>query len=170
MKKDFLDKKGKVFEPGSLFRQKQLAKALKEMRNCGVVPFYEGSISRDIVNTVEKEGGILSREDMKSYQVRWLDPIVAEFRGYKIYLMPPPSSGGLIIASSLKILGTLGVPKLKPLSTLELHYFAEVMKLNFRNRNLLGDPDFNENPVSDFLSDKKNNFWPPRSSPIRFWR
>lgn len=166
-KKYFLDKKGKIFEPGSLFRQKQLAKALKEMRNRGVVPFYEGSISRDIVNTVRKEGGVLSRKDMRSYQVRWLDPVVTDFRGYKIYLMPPPSSGGVIIASSLKILERLGVPELKPLSTLELHYFAEVMKLNFRNRNLLGDPDFNENPVSDFLNDKKNKFLAAQIKPDR---
>ena len=132
----------KFLKPGSLFRQKQLAKALKEMRNRGIIPFYEGSISRDIVATVKKEGGVLSRKDMKNYKVRWLDPITTEFQGYKIYLMPPPSSGGLIIASSLKILEFLKTPKLPPMSTLELHYFTEVMKINFRNRSLLGDPDF----------------------------
>ena len=164
-KKYFLDKNGKVFKPGSLFRQKQLAKALKEMRNRGIVPFYKGAISRDIVSTVQKEGGVLSREDMKDYKVRWLDPVITEFQGYKLYLMPPPSSGGLIIASSLKILEALNVPKLEPMSTSELHYFAEVMKLNFRNRNLLGDPAFNKNPISEFLNDDKNRFWANQIKP-----
>ncbi len=158
-KKYFLDKRGKVFKPGDLFRQTKLAKALKEMRNRGIIPFYEGSISRDIVSTVQEEGGLLSRTDMKNYKVRWLDPVVTEFRGYKLYLMPPPSSGGLIIASSFKMLEALKVPELEPVSTTELHYFSEVMKLNFRNRNLLGDPAFNENPISEFLDDEKNKFW-----------
>ena len=166
-KKYFLDKNEKPFKPGDLFRQKQLAKALKEMRNRGIVPFYEGSISRDIVSTVQKERGILSKEDMKNYKVRWLDPIVTEFRGYKIYLMPPPSSGGLMIASSLKILEALNISKLKPLETLELHYFTEVMKVNFRNRSLLADPDFNKNPISEFLSHERNNFWAGQIKPDR---
>ena len=158
-KKIFLDKNGKVQKPGTLFRQKQLAKALKEMRNRGIVPFYEGSISRDIVKTVKKAGGVLSKRDLKKYKVRWLDPIITDFQGYKLYLMPPPSSGGLIIASSLKMLGFLKSQNLEPLSTKELHYFAEVMKISFFNRNLLGDPDFNANPISEFLDKDKNKTW-----------
>ena len=158
-KKYFLDKRKKVPKPGSRFRQKQLAKALKEIRNRGVVPFYEGQISHDIVATVQKERGVLTRKDMKNYKVRWLEPVVAKFMGYKLYLMPPPSSGGLIIASSLKMLEALKTSKLEPMSTLELHYLAEVMKVNFRNRDFLGDPDFHKNPRSEFLDPEKVRFW-----------
>ena len=158
-KKFFLDKNGEVRKPGMLFRQKQLAKALKKMRKHGIVPFYNGSISDDLVNTIKEEGGVLSKQDLKNYKVRWFDPITTKFQGHKLYLMPPPSSGGLIIASSLKMLEFLKVQTLEPLSTKELHYFAEVMKVNFRNRNLLGDPDFIKNPTSKFLSDDKIKTW-----------
>lgn len=157
--KYFFKKNQVPYKPGEVIKQKNLAKALKLMRNRGIIPFYEGPIARDIVTTVQKEGGVLSLKDMKSYKVRWLKPITANFLGHKLYLMPPPSSGGLIIASSLKMLKELGADKLTPLSTEELHYFGEVMKINFRNRNLLGDPDFHKNPINEFLDDKKIKEW-----------
>ncbi len=164
-KKYFLNPKGQVYKPGEILKQPQLAKALKEMRNRGPVPFYQGDIGRDIVQTVQKEGGVLSLKDLRDYKVRWLKPVISEYAGYKLYLMPPPSSGGLIIASSLKMLEKLETQKLEPLSTLEFHYFAEVMKVNFRNRSLLGDPDFVKNPVDEFLNAEKISHWVQQIKP-----
>jgi gamma-glutamyltranspeptidase / glutathione hydrolase len=161
----FLDKKGNMYKPGDLLIQKNLASALKLMRNRGIVAFYEGVIGRDIVDTIKKEGGVLNREDLKAYKVRWLKPIVTNLNAYKIYLMPPPSSGGLVIASSLKMLEKLNMDKVEPLSTLEFHYFAEVMKINFRNRNLLGDPAFNKNPTEEFLDNAKISEWVSKIKP-----
>lgn len=158
-KKYFLKNPGQTYRPGETIKQPQLAKALKEMRNRGTVPFYQGDIARDIVNTVEKDGGVLSLKDMREYKVRWLTPITTEFQKHKLYLMPPPSSGGLIIAGSLKMLEMLKVPDYPPMSTDEFHYLAEVMKINFRNRGLLGDPDFVKNPMDEFLSDIKLSEW-----------
>lgn len=157
--KYFFKKNGVPYKPGEIIKQRALANALKEMRNRGTIPFYEGNIARDIVSTVQKAGGILSLKDMQHYRVRWLKPITTEYMGHKLYLMPPPSSGGLIIASSLKMLEKLESQKLAPLSTEELHYLGEVMKINFRNRPLLGDPDFHKNPVDEFLDSKKIASW-----------
>lgn len=164
-KKYFLKKGNKAYKPGELLRQKQLAKALKLIRNRGVVAFYEGDIGRDIADTIKKEGGALTRKDLLNYKVRWYDPITTTFQGHKLYLMPPPSSGGLIIASSLKMLEELKATKLQPLSTLEFHYLAEVMKINFRNRNLLGDPAFTKNPTDEFLSPSKIKGWVSKIKP-----
>ncbi|MEM7646239.1 MAG: gamma-glutamyltransferase [Pseudomonadota bacterium] len=158
-KKYFLGPKGIPFKAGDWVRHKQLGKALKLMRNRGVVPFYEGDIARDIVETIQSAGGVMTREDLKNYKVRWLNPLVSEYRGHKLYLMPPPSSGGLVIASSLKMLEKLKSHEMEPMSTEELHTLGEVMKINFRNRNLIGDPDFVKNPTDEFLSDKKINEW-----------
>ena len=63
------------------------------------------------------------------------------------------------------MLEKLKADKLEPLSTLEFHYFAEVMKVNFRNRNLLGDPDFVKNPTDEFLDDKKLSQWVAQIKP-----
>ncbi len=164
-KKYFLNKKGQPYKPGQRVIQKQLAKALKLMRNRGITPFYEGKIARDIVSTITKEGGVMSRKDLAQYKVRWLDPIKSQFKGHDLYLMPPPSSGGLLIAASLKMAEKLKMEKLEPLSTLEFHYFSEIMKINFRNRNLLGDPDFVKNPTAPFLDEKKIDQWVARIKP-----
>ncbi len=164
-KKYFLNEKGRPYKPGEIVKQKQLSKALKLMRNRGIVPFYQGQIARDIVSTIKKEGGVMTRKDLSDYKVRWLDPIKTKFKGHDLYLMPPPSSGGLLIAASLKMFEKLKMEALEPLSTLEFHYFAEVMKINFRNRNLLGDPDFVKNPTDEFLSDKKASEWVAKIEP-----
>lgn len=164
-KKYFLNKKGEPFKPGEIVYQPQLAKALKLMRNRGIAPFYEGKISRDIVNSIQAEGGVMNRKDLAQYKVRWLKPLMSKFKGHDLYLMPPPSSGGLIIASSLKMAEALKMDKLEPLSTLEFHYFAEIMKINFRNRNYLGDPDFVKNPINEFLDPKKIKQWVAKIDP-----
>lgn len=154
-KKYFLNRRGLSYKPGQLLKQKQLAKALKEMRNRGITPFYRGQIGQDIVKTVQSLGGVLSEDDLRHYKVRWLQPITTEFKGKTVYLMPPPSSGGLIIAASLKMIEELKVDQQKPLSIAELHYLAEIMKINFRNRTLLADPDFHKNPTQIFLDQEE---------------
>lgn len=164
-KKYFLKNGKELYKPGEIIKQKELAKALKLMRNRGTVPFYEGPIGYDIVKTVQDAGGILSREDLKAYKVRWLDPVTTTYKGYKLHLMPPPSSGGLMIASCLKMIELLKLDKLSPLSTLELHYLAEVMKINFRKRGTLGDPDFVKNPVEDFMDNKVAKKWVKKLKP-----
>ena len=153
-KKHFMKKGGKLYKPGEVLKQPALAKVLKEMRNRNIVPFYRENVARDIVKTVQKTGGVLTLEDMKSYKPRWLKPIVTEFRGYTVHLMPPPSSGGVVIASALKLMDMLELHKKAPTSSEELHYIGEIQKIAFRGRALLGDPDFHKNPI-DKLLDKK---------------
>lgn len=157
--------KGKPPRPGQTVTQKGLGKALKLMRNRGITPFYHGEIGRDIVATLTKQGGTMTLDDFRDYKVRWLEPLKKDFEGHTIYLMPPPSSGGLIISSSLSMLEKLKTDRLPPMSTQEFHHFAEVMKINFRNRNLLGDPDFVKNPTDEFLDDKKISQWVARIEP-----
>ncbi len=157
-KKHFLIK-GKTPLPNQWVQQKGLAKALKLMRNRGVTPFYEGQISYDITNTLTKAGGVMTRKDLQDYKVKWLKPLTKEFKGHTLYLMPPPSSGGLIISASLSMLEQLKTLELEPMSTKEIHHFTEVLKINFRNRNLLGDPAFVTNPVKSFTDPKTISQW-----------
>ena len=164
-KKYFLNKNEEPFKPGQKVVQKPLAKALKLIRNRGIVPFYQGRIGRDIIQSIKAEGGLMTRKDLARYKVRWLSPLRSRFRGYDLHLMPPPSSGGLIIAASLKMLEELKTHELPPLSTLEFHYFAEVMKINFRHRTLLGDPDFVTNPMDKFLHPKTIKQWVAKIKP-----
>lgn len=153
-KKYFFKKKGKLYKPGETLKQKQLARVLKEMRNRNIVSFYNGVVARDIVKSVKDAGGVMTAKDLKNYKVRWLSPLTTEFKGYTVHLMPPPSSGGVVLASALKLTEKLKLDKFKPLSHEELHHIAEILSRSFRGRALLGDPDFHKNPIKFLLSDK----------------
>lgn len=128
--------------PGDLLKQPKLAKALKLMRDRGASAFYTGAIAKDIVKTVADTGGIMTSDDLKNYAVEWRAPLRRSWRGYDFALMPPPSSGGLIIAQGLELLDRvekkIGVAA--PLSAEEAHAWAESLKLAFAARGQMGDP------------------------------
>ena len=151
--KILMDAQGKMLKPGDLLKQPGLARLLKSLSQKGPKAFYEGDVANDIVATVKNGGGIVTPADLKAYRTRWLEPITADYLGHKLYLMPPPSSGGVVIAQAVKLIEKLGVQKLEPFSVDELHMLAEIMKYSYRGRALLGDPDFNKNPVPQLLAD-----------------
>ena len=152
-RRHFLKHSKAVYKPGEIFKQKHLAKALKQIRKRNVVPFYQGDIAKDIVKSVKRAGGVLSLQDLKDYKVRWLAPLTTHFQGHKIYLMPPPSSGGVVIKSALSLIDQLGLKKLEPFSIDEFHMMSEILNRSFRGRSLLGDPDFHRNPMDMLLSE-----------------
>ena len=146
--KSLFTKNGKALLPGELLIQKSLASGLKEIRTRGIAPFYEGMMARDIVASVRKAGGVMEFKDLKDYKVRWLKPLTTSFAGFQIHLMPPPSSGGVVIASALKLAEGVQLPSKPAGSVEEFHLIAEVLNRSFRGRVLLGDPDFHENPIN----------------------
>jgi gamma-glutamyltranspeptidase / glutathione hydrolase len=152
--KFFTHSDGTHLKPGDLLKQPQQIAMLKEIQKKGAKAFYEGAVARDIVASVNDQKGIFTEDDLKNYKVRWLEPITADFAGYKVSLMPPPSSGGVIIAQALKLIEKLKVTNYAPLSVDEFHYLIEIMKLSYRGRQLLGDPDFAKNPIAQLLDDK----------------
>jgi len=133
------------FEPlvaGDTLKQPLLAKALKLLRNQGPKAFYEGAIAKDIVDVIGQTGGIISLEDMKAYRTVWRQPLRRSWRGYDLSLMPPPSSGGLIIAQALELVDRIeGKHGVAPsLSSQEAHVWGEALKLSFAPRGQMGDP------------------------------
>ena len=80
-----------------------MAKALKLIQKKKQKAFYGGAIGKDIVFAVKKQKGLLTEKDLKQYTVRWLKPISVFFRGYTVYSMPLPSSGGIILSRALKL-------------------------------------------------------------------
>lgn len=147
-------KKGTPYEPGDILKQKGLAKALKLIRKDGPKALYGGLIGKDIASTVQKNGGVMTVADLKNYKTRWLKPIETQFAGHDIYIMPPPSSGGVVIATGLKLIEQLKLKQYPPQSANELHVLAEIMSRSFRGRGHLADPDYYKNPLDLLLSKK----------------
>ncbi|MCY4321270.1 MAG: gamma-glutamyltransferase [Bdellovibrionaceae bacterium] len=147
-------KNGKAYKINERFKQPGLAKALKLIQTKKTDVFYKGEIGKDIVSAVVKEKGILSLEDLKKYRVRWLEPVSFNFRGYKIYSMPLPSSGALILERAFKLIDKKQLYKKELYSFDEIHLLAEIMSRAFLPRMLMGDPAFSNFNQKKWLSDK----------------
>ncbi len=139
--KTYFSDNGKLYRVGDRFKQPQLARALMLIQNYGADAIYESAIARDIVDTTKKEGGILEPDDLRSYRARWTGPLHARVFGADVYSMPPPSSGGTLLISELKMAELIRLSELAPFSGHELHVMAEIMNRAFFDRQYLADPD-----------------------------
>ncbi len=148
----FFKKDAVSYKPGEVLKQPGLTKALMLLQRQKLKGFYQGEVAKDIVDSVAAGGSKITLEDFKAYKVRWLKPLTTEYEGHKIYLMPPPSSGGVVILSALNMLEKLDVKSKPLLGADEYHLIGEIEARAFRGRVLLGDPDFHKNPIQFLTS------------------
>ena len=100
----------------------------------------------------QKAGGIITLADLASYRARWRQPLETTYRGWQVFGMPPPSSGGVTLAEILNILEASG-PLPRYGSAALMHLEIEAMRRAFTDRNTaLGDPDFVAMPVAKLTS------------------
>lgn len=168
----FLKENSEAYVPGEILKQPHLYQALKLFRDKKYDGFYKGAVAQDIARTVQKEGGVLSVRDLENYKVKWREPIKAQFKGHDIFLMPPPSSGGVVIQTALKLVEKVKLPDQEYMSVNEFHLLAEVMGKAFRGRGVLGDPDFTNLPLEklqskDYLNELSKNIKLARSKKLK---
>ncbi len=156
-KKYLLKKDGQFYKPGDTLIQPQLVGALNLFKDKKLKGFYEGVVAKDIVKSTVAAGGVLSEEDLKNYRVIWRQPLTYKIKDQTLHLMPPPSSGGLIIKTALELVQRKNVSQQGFLHADETHLLAEVLEKSFRSRSVLGDPDFSNLPTQSLLSDKYLN-------------
>ncbi len=135
------------------FVQRDLAKTLTLIAEKGSSGFYEGQTARYILDEMKSGGGIISEEDLKTYNAIERRPIHQDFRGYQIVSTPPPSSGGIHIIQILNILEELNLKEMGLNSAKYIHYLAESMKHAYADRSkYLGDSDFVNVPIDKLIS------------------
>ena len=86
---------GRLYEPGEVFKQPELARTLKAIARQGAKGFYAGRVAQAIVATMEKYHGLITEQDLARYHPILRQPLEGHFRGYEILSVPPPSSGGV---------------------------------------------------------------------------
>jgi gamma-glutamyltranspeptidase/glutathione hydrolase len=137
------------YQPGEIFRQKELARTLKKIADKGPKEFYQGSLARRLVQESKRGGGLFTREDLANYRPALREPLRAQIRGYEIYAAPPPSSGGVALIETLNILDHLLADGDSPEKPETLHLLAEALRRSFADRaQYLADPDFAPVPVA----------------------
>jgi gamma-glutamyltranspeptidase/glutathione hydrolase len=143
-------------KPGELVKRPALAGTLAKLRTGGPDVFYKGPIADEMVKATVAAGGVLSRDDLRAYDVVERAPLKASYRGMEVYSMAPPSSGGIVLIEALGILAEkLKEPPKGPgrFNSAYLHVLAEALKHGFADRaRHLGDPDFVSVPLAK-LSD-----------------
>ncbi|EGJ33991.1 MULTISPECIES: gamma-glutamyltransferase [Moorena] len=144
---------GVLYQVGEILVQNDLARSLKLIAKHGAKAFYEGAIASAIVADMEANGGLITKEDLATYKPVIREPIRGTYRGYEIYSMPPPSSGGIHLVQMLNTLEAFPIRKLGHNTAQTIHLMAESMKLAYADRSkFLGDPDFVPVPVAELTS------------------
>lgn len=147
---------GRTYQAGEILVQRDLANTLELIAEKGRDAFYKGTIAQAIVAASNRHGGILTLQDFAAYEAEELAPVICSYRGYDIYSVPPPSSGGVILCEALGILQHLSLTTEGFHSAQNTQYIIETMRYSFHDRNtLLGDPDFVNNPVSRMMAQNR---------------
>jgi gamma-glutamyltranspeptidase/glutathione hydrolase len=150
---------GKFYEPGELFQQPELARTLERIA-ANPDDFYKGAMARELAAEVQREGGLITAEDLSEYDVKERQPVKGTYRGYEIISAPPPSSGGITMIEALNILEGYDLRKMGNRSADAIHLTAEAFRRAFFDRaELLGDPDFSQVPVAPLIDKKYAADW-----------
>jgi len=153
-KKAFLKNGNSLYEPGELFKQPDLAATLKRIQKEGKDGFYKGNTAKLIAKYMKKHDGLITKKDLAAYEAVEQDLIHGTYRGYDVYGMAPPSSGGVAIVEMLNILEGYNLKEIGHNSALYLHLLTESMRAAFADRaQHLGDPAFNPDmPLKELTS------------------
>ncbi|EBX6685784.1 gamma-glutamyltransferase [Salmonella enterica subsp. salamae serovar Sofia] len=136
-------KDGEPLKKGDKLVQQDLANSLTMIAENGPDAFYKGEIARQIAQQMQQNGGLITTDDLAAYQVVERTPVSGEYRGYQIFSMPPPSSGGIHIVQILNILENFDMKKYGFGSADAIQIMAEAEKYAYADRSeYLGDPDF----------------------------
>ncbi|OLO11896.1 gamma-glutamyltransferase [Chromohalobacter japonicus] len=144
---------GSLYRAGERFRQPDLAATLKRIAEHGPREFYEGKTAELIAAEMEKHDGLMTAEDLAAYRPTLRDPVHGNYRGYDVYAMSPPSSGGAHIVQMLNILEGYDIGEMGFNSARTIHVMSEAMKRAYADRaEYLGDTDFVDVPLEGITS------------------
>ena len=169
--KSFSRADGTPLRDGDRLIQSDLAATLTAIAEQGPRGFYEGPVAEKIAKAVGSAGGIMTTDDLKSYQALLRAPVRGNYRGYDILSMPLPSSGGTVLLETLNILEGFPISSMKQGSAPSLHVMIEAMKRAYADRaRYLGDPAFVNAPTQvllarDYATRQRASIDPDRATP-----
>jgi gamma-glutamyltranspeptidase / glutathione hydrolase len=158
---------GELPAVGSTFRNRDLAQTYRLLSKQGMDAFYHGELAADIVRTVQQpplaaalpetwafpiRPGKMKASDLAAYDVRTPRPTHMRYRGYDVYGMPTPSSGGSTVGEGLNIVENWDLGDLS--RTQALHRYLEASALAFADRNRYVGDDTPRRLLDELLSQR----------------
>jgi gamma-glutamyltranspeptidase/glutathione hydrolase len=145
---------GTPLERGKTFRNPELADLLETLaKRNSVDSFYRGDIGERIASEFQKNGGLVTTDDLAAYRAREVEPSVLNWRGYAIHTAPP-TAGGLTVLQALSTLKALGWEQQAADDPATTQALLETLRFAWNDRlTLLGDPLKVDVPIARLLSD-----------------
>ncbi|XLY88353.1 gamma-glutamyltransferase [Ectopseudomonas mendocina] len=143
-----------TMRPGEVFKQPQMAETQARIAANGPDEFYKGKTADLLVAQMQRDGGLISKEDLADYRAKWREPMRVDWQGNTLYTAPLPSSGGIALAQliGIKEQRAADFKGVELNSTRYIHLLAEIEKRVFADRaDYLGDPDFSDVPVAKLV-------------------
>ncbi|WP_291105188.1 MULTISPECIES: gamma-glutamyltransferase [unclassified Flavobacterium] len=141
------------YKTGDTIKYVALAETLSRILKNGKDEFYKGKTAQKMVDFVQKNGGIITLEDLSKYEVKWRNPIVFNYKDLKIISMSPPSSGGITLEQIMKMIEPYPISKFGYNSVKTIQVITEAERRAYADRNyFLGDPDFVKIPRNELLN------------------
>lgn len=150
--------KEEPWKKGDILKHTELAATLALIRDYGRDGFYKGIIADLMVKQSMKGNGILTMEDLESYNSKWREPVIGQYKNYSVISMPPPSSGGVALLQLMQGAARYDLSTMGHNSSETIHAMVELERRVYADRaTYLGDPDHYEIPVSMLLDTAYNN-------------
>jgi len=143
---------GTLKMPGDVLHNPDMAETLRRIAREGADIFYSGAIAEAMAADMKANGGLLSMEDLTSYETRRVEPLRGSFHGYDIASNHPPG-GGVMLIEMLHILEHFDLPALGHNSADYIQVVAEAMKVATADKDgFVGDPAFVDVPLERLTS------------------
>ena len=119
---------GKFLQEGDLYKNSELANFLEWLPSSGVREFYHGKLAKQIVTDCNENNGLITKEDLTTYQVMERKPLEIQYRNCRLLTNPPPSFGGSLISILLRLLQVNSLEKIPFGSARHLAFLSTVFK------------------------------------------
>lgn len=158
--------------PGEIFRQPDLLATLQKLvqaeaaaleagksREQAIMAaydrFYRGDIAEELARGTQAAGGLITMEDLDSWQVRIEEPVTANYRGIDVYKLTHWVQGPVML-QALNIIENADLRSMGYNSSRYIHALYQAMNLAFADRDFYyGDPYFPpEEPIEGLLSEE----------------
>ncbi|HEV2741748.1 MAG TPA: gamma-glutamyltransferase, partial [Rubrobacter sp.] len=137
---------GRAPRAGEVFAQPDIAGTLSAVAEGGADAFYNGRIARLMAEAAQEAGGYLSEDDLAAHRTLWVEPISTDYRGIRVYEIPPPGQG-ISALEMLNILEGFDLAALDSLGADRVHLEVEAKKLAYADlHDEIGDPEFWRDP------------------------
>ena len=150
----YFDNAGNRMQAGDILRQPILAETLRKIAAKKSLGFYEGDIAQSIGEYVNANGGLLTADQFVGYEPEWVNPLSTDYRGHRVFVMPP-NSYGMLMLLQLNGLSALSSDQIANNDTDRLNYLIRAMQGAFKiGQPHISDPRMEDIPVDYLLGDE----------------